>query len=433
MADSDRAEIRQSMKYLIIGNGVAGMNAAVSVRSRHTDADITIVSGESDHFFSRTALMYVATGQLSNRCIEPYERDFYQRMNFHRVRDNVTAINVEPKTIRLEKSGLIVYDRLLVASGSLPIVVPWPGIDLEGVGNFVLMQDLVWLREKMKTARKAVVVGGGLIGIEVAEVLRVMGIEVTFLIREDYFWPIALDKNEGTIVSDHMCEHGIDVRLRTLLKQINGIDGKVSSVTTEEGQEIESDLVLLTIGVTPQTDFLKSSGIELDERGGIVVNEYLETGLPDIWAAGDCSSVVWFNNVRRPEQLWYTSRDQGKLAGVNMAGDQKVYRRATFYNSAKFFDIEYTTAGLVNFNLDGEQNWYQRQPGTNFSERITCLPDQSVAGFNMLGRRWDHRILVRWIEQKRSLDWVLTHLHEALFEEEFMPDFQIIERQTVGS
>ena len=135
--------------------------------------------------------------------------------------------------------------------------------------------------------------------------------------------------------------------------------------------------------------------------------------------------MVWFNGVRRPEQLWYTSRDQGLIAGANMCGSEKIYRRGTLYNSAKFFDVEYTTAGLVNFKLDGEQNWYHREPGTCFSMRVTYLPDNTVIGFNMVGRRWDHRVLTCWVEEKRSLDWVLKRLDKALFDEEFMPTFEL--------
>ena len=110
-----------------------------------------------------------------------------------------------------------------------------------------------------------------------------------------------------------------------------------------------------------------------------------------------------------------------------MAGVTELYRRATFYNSAKFFDIEYTTAGYVNFGFEGEKNWYQHESGTMRSERITYLSDKSVVGFNMLGRRWDHRLMVEWIDRKRKLEWVIEHLHEAIFDEEMMPQFKVLD------
>lgn len=418
------------MHYVIIGNGVAGMNAANIIRNREEDARISIISYESDHFFSRTALMYVFCGQLSQKCIEPYERDYYQKMNFERVRDKVMAIEPDRKLLHLEQSGELSYDRLLIAAGSVANMINWPGTDLDGVGNFVTWQDLEWMQEKAKTAQSAVVVGGGLIGIESMEILQLAGIQTHFLIREDFFWPTALSKAEGDLVTEHMREHGCEVHLKTEMSEILGRDGKVVGVKTKDGATIDCDMIVCTIGVRPQTDWLKDSGIELDERGGIVVDDHLKTNHDDIFAAGDCTSVVWFNGVRRPEQLWYTSRDQGKVAGLNMTTDdrRKEYERGIFYNSAKFFDIEYTTAGLVNFGLDGEQEWYQHEPGTNFTERIVYLPDKTVVGFNFLGRRWDHRILVSWIDRNKELDWVLDHLHEALFDEEFMPQFKVLEK-----
>jgi NADPH-dependent 2,4-dienoyl-CoA reductase/sulfur reductase-like enzyme len=414
------------MRFVIVGNGVAGINAANVLRSREPGAEITIISKESDHFFSRAALMYVFCGQMSARDVEPFERDHYKRMKFRRVRGEIVRLDTETRTLHLSDSTSVDYDRLLIACGSVPNMIGWPGQDLEGVGNFVTWQNLEWLQQKAPQAHRAVVVGGGLIGVEVAEILLKTGLEVSFVIREDWYWPIALDKTEGDMIVEHMQQHGCDVRLRTECSEVLGRDGHVVGLRTNHGETIACDLVMFTIGVRPQTDWLRNSGLELDKNGGVVVDEHLRTNTPDIYAAGDCTSVVWFNGVRRPEQLWYTSRDQGKVAGLNLAGAEQIYKRGTFYNSAKFFDLEYSTAGYVNFKFEGEKNWFQREPGTPFTQRITYLPDQTVIGFNLIGRRWDHRPLVRWAEEKRKLDWVLEHLVEANFDEEFMPEFKVM-------
>ncbi|MBD3402858.1 NAD(P)/FAD-dependent oxidoreductase [candidate division GN15 bacterium] len=414
------------MHYAIIGNGVAGINAANTIRNREEAAEISIVSYETDHFFSRTALMYVACGQLSEKCVEPFERDHYERMRFTRVKERVSALDTDRQSLKLAGDRHLTYDKLLIASGSLAVPPPWPGMDLDGVGHFVTWQDMQWLTERSGTARKAVVVGGGLIGIECAEVLSLGGVDVSFLIREPYYWPVALDENEGTIVADHMRRHGCDVRLNTEVEEIVGRDGAVTGVHTKAGETIDCDMVVVAIGVRPQTDFLRDSGLEFGERGGIVVDEYLRTNLDNVWAAGDCTSVVWFNGVRRPEQLWYTSRDQGRVVGCNMTGDNRRYERGLFYNSAKFFEIEYTTAGYVNFNFEGEQSWFQHEPGTYFTTRLVYLPDRRLIGFNGLGRRWDHTIFLQWIREKRTVDYAIDHLAEALFDEEFMPTFRVV-------
>ncbi len=413
------------MHYVIIGNGVAGMNAANSLRSYDDESEITIISYESKHHFSRTALMYVFCGQLSEQCVEPFERDHYEKMGFKRIYDKVTKLDPNANKLYLAQGGTVSYDKLLIASGSIPAEFGWKGYDLDGVGHFVTWQNLQWLKEKAKTAKKAVVVGGGLIGIETVEILLLAGIDVTFLVREDYYWPIALDESESTIIAEHIRHHKVNLRLKTEFSEILGKDGKVIGVKTGEGEIIDCELVVIAVGVRPQTDWLKDSGVALDERGGIIADENLKTNYDNIYTAGDCASVMWFNKVRRPEQLWYTGRDQGKIAASNLFGMNKTYKRGIFYNSAKFFDIEYSTAGLVNFNLDGEKNFFSQEKDTHYTVRITYLEDDSVIGFNMLGRRWDHRILVNWIEEKRQLDWVLKHLHEALFDEEFMPTFKL--------
>ena len=447
------------MHIVIIGNGVAGIEAALTVRDREPNWDITIVSEESDHFFSRTALMWVVTGQLSHACIEPYERDLYARMGFQRVRARATGLDVERKHVSLANGETLTYDRLLIACGSRPRPGPWPGSDLDGVGAFVTHQDLAWLEEEIhggpsngggpprpkahldattddspyrfrKTffaerggpPRHPVVVGGGLIGIEAVEVMAAAGLKPTFLIREEWFWPMAIEKRESTWIADRMRHHGVDVRLEENLEAIRG-EGKVESLKTDQG-ELECDLLVVAIGVMPNTDWLEGSGVELD-RGGIVVDERLHAG-NDVYAAGDCASVVWFNGARRPEQLWYTARDQGRIAGRALCGDGSIrYARGHWYNSAKLMDIEYTTAGLVGMNLEGEQNWFFEEKGAVRSTSRVVIADGRVVGFNFLGRRWDHSILIRWIEEHRSLDWVLAHLNDARFDTEFVPPLVI--------
>ncbi len=448
------------MRIVIVGNGVAGMEAALSVRGREPGAEITLISEESDHFFSRTALMWVFSGQLSHRDIEPLERDAYARLGFRRVRARATAVDVEGRQVKLA-GGLspVPYDRLLIACGSRPRPGPWPGSDARGVGHFVTMQDFQWYEREVHgaeskaggpprsdahlrattpdspyafretasgrrgaLARHPAVIGGGLIGIEAVEVAAAAGLRPRFFIREEWFWPIALDRREAEWIADRMGHHGVDVHLEHDVEQIElDSGGSAIAVRTNQGR-YDADCVVVAIGVMPNTEWLRDSDIELDDRGGIVVDDGLCTTAPDVFAAGDCTSVRWFDGSRRPEQLWYTARDQGRVAARSLLGDSCVYDRGTWYNSAKLMDIEYTTAGLVNFELDGEDNWYfeEREGPVRSTTRIVHRGDR-VIGFNMLGRRWDHSVLTRWIEERRSLSWVLGHLNEAAFDTELVP------------
>jgi len=451
------------MHIVIIGNGVAGMEAALAVRAREPGWKITIVSEESDDFFSRTALMWVFCGQMSFRDIEPLERGAYARLGFRRVRARAVGIDVDQRQVVLAgDSSAISYDRLLIACGSRARSGPWPGSDARGVGHFVTLQDLRWYEREVHgshskgggppnadahlgattpdspyrfrevaaerrgtLANRPAVIGGGLIGIEAIEVAVAAGLRPQFFIREEWFWPIALDRRESTWISERMREHGVDVHLEHEIEAIETDQaGDVSAVRTNHGR-FESDCVVVAIGVVPNTGWLKGSLVELDGRGGIVVDESLRTSAPDVFAAGDCASVRWFDGSRRPEQLWYTARDQGRVAASGILGDMPRYARGTWYNSAKLMDLEYTTAGLVNLGLEGERNWFFKETGKVRSTTRIVTQDDLVVGFNMLGRRWDHSVFIRWIEERRTLAWVLEHLNEAAFDTELVSPLRL--------
>jgi NADPH-dependent 2,4-dienoyl-CoA reductase/sulfur reductase-like enzyme len=454
------------MRIVVIGNGVAGIEAAIAVREREPDWDITIVSEESDHFFSRPALMYVAAGQLSHRCIEPYERDLYARLRFRRVRARAVGIG-EHEVRLLGDPASLPFDRLLIACGSRARPAPWPGASLAGVGHLVTMQDLEWLERELHGGpgprgrpprpdahlassaegspyrspdaartvrgtppRSPAVIGGGLIGIEAVEVMVAAGLRPRFFIKEEHFWPIALEPREARWIAERMRGHGVEVRLDEEVEALLGA-GSVRGVKSDGG-EVECDLCVVAIGVVPNTEWLEGSAVERDASGGVVVDDGLSTSLEGVFAAGDCASVSWDDGSRRPEQLWYTARAQGRVAGRRLCGDSSgrngaTYARGGIFNSAKLMDIEYTTAGTLGGVVDGGsgQTFFFEERGEVRSTTRIVTRDDRVIGFNLLGRRWDHSVMLRWIEQRRSLRWVLDHLHEASFDTELVPPLRI--------
>jgi len=438
------------MHFVILGNGVAGIEAALALRARDADARISLVSSEHEHFFSRPALMYVFAGQTRLRDTEPYDRGLYERMGFERVRARVAALEADGHALRLEDGSRIAYDRLLLAVGSRGRPAPWPGAEGPGLHYFVTLGDLAALEREARPGMRAAVIGGGLIGVEVAEILHDRGLAVTFVIRERWYFPNALDHEEATLVTEHMRRHGIDVRLGVSVEEVlRGDDGRVRGLRLApapnsegvEAGELAVDLAVSAIGVVPNTAFLADSGLELARSGAIEVDDALRASRPDVWAAGDCANVAWYDGSRRPEQLWYTARDQGRVAARSMLGDTVSYRRGAWYNSAKFFDVEYTTAGWVpvllkpdNTRSDpgpGVRTWFQRVPGRDESQRIV-LRGEEVVGFNMLGSRWDHTRLLGWIAERRPLDWVLERLGQACFDEELSSRFRVLQGARVS-
>jgi NADPH-dependent 2,4-dienoyl-CoA reductase/sulfur reductase-like enzyme len=424
------------MHYVIVGNGVAGMEAALVLRAREAQARITIVSDEHDHLFSRPALMYVFAGQTTLRDTEPYDRGLYDRLAFARVRKHVASVDPGARALVFDDASRLAYDRLLLASGSRARPAPWPGAAGPGLHYFVTLRDLEGLDREARPGLRAVVIGGGLIGVEVAEILHDRGLAVTFVIRENWYFPLALDEREAALVAEHLRGHGIDVRLGVNVDEVLRGDGARLRAVKAGGQEIPADLVVSAIGVVPNTAFLEDGAIALAKGGAVEVDAALRTSASDVWAAGDCANVTWADGSRRPEQLWYTARDQGCVAARSMLGDDVSYRRGNWYNSAKFFDLEYTSAGWVPALLNWDntpiepgpefRSWFQRVPGAFVSQRIVCKGER-VVGFNFLGSRWDHEPLLQWIDERRSLAYVLEHLGEAQFDEELSPRFRVLE------
>ena len=454
------------MHYAVLGNGICGMEAALLLREREADARITLVSDEHDHFYSRTALMYVFAGQMRLQDTEPYDRGLYERLRFERVSKRVASLDPHAKALRFEDGGTLGYDRLVLAAGSRGRPAPWPGAMGPGLHYFVTLRDLEGLDREARPGQRAVVVGGGLIGVEVAEILLARGLTVTFVIRENWYFPLALDEREAAMVAEHLRAHGVDVRLGVNVVSVaRAPDGSLSAVRLEAAPrsaagsgspalaEAPCDLLVCAIGVVPNTGFLADSGLRLSKGGAVEVDDALRASAPDVWAAGDCANVTWADGSRRPEQLWYTARDQGRVAAASMLGDAATYHRGTWYNSAKFFDLEYTTAGWVPVKLDWDntpldpgpdvREWFQRAPARFDSQRIVCKggsggtgepprldergridsarANDRVVGFNMLGGRWNHEVMLDWIDARRSLAFVLDHLGEAQFNEELSP------------
>jgi NADPH-dependent 2,4-dienoyl-CoA reductase/sulfur reductase-like enzyme len=431
------------MRYVIVGNGVCGIEAALAIRRRDGEASVTLVSDEHDHFYSRPALMYVFAGQTSLRDTEPYDRGLYERLRFERVRGRVAALEADGKALRMDDGRAVGYDRLLLAVGSKARPAPWPGAEGPGLHYFVTLRDLEGLDRGTRPGQRALVVGGGLIGVEVAEILLHRGLEVTFAVRENWYFPLALDSREAGLVAEHLRGHRVDVRLGVNVEDVRRRpDGAIAGVRLAPAPraetpgglaEVPCDVVVSAIGVVPNTAFLAKSGLALSKGGAIEVDDGLRASLPDVWAAGDCANVTWADGSRRPEQLWYTARDQGRVAAASMLGDAVAYGRGAWYNSAKFFDLEYTTAGWVPVRLDWDnapldpgpevREWFQRGPGAFESQRIVCQGER-VVGFNMLGGRWNHERFLEWIAERRTLSEVLGRLGEAQFDEELTPDWR---------
>jgi NAD(P)H-nitrite reductase large subunit len=405
---------------IIIGNGISGVTAARHIRKK-SNHRITIISGESDYFFSRTALMYVFMGHLRFKDTQPYEKWFWKKNRIELIKAFVTQVNPKTKELFLDHGEVLPFDDLIIATGSKPNKFGWPGQDLKAVTGLYSKQDLETLTKYSQDGKHAVIVGGGLIGIEMAEMLMSKDIPVTFLVRETSFWNKVLPPGESAMINRHLREHHIDLRLETSLSEIiSDEDGRVKSIVTDKGESIPCNIVGLTAGVSPNINFLKDSGIALDR--GVLVDSYLRTNIPNIYAIGDCAQQHKSIGERRPiEAVWYTGRMMGETVARTLCGTPTPYRPGHWFNSAKFLDIEYQTYGWVWAQpKENETRFYwEHKDGKKCIHFSYDKNTQEIIGVNTLGIRMRHEVFDKWLQEKQKIDEVLTHLEEANFDPEF--------------
>ncbi|HHG84404.1 MAG TPA: NAD(P)/FAD-dependent oxidoreductase [Bacteroidetes bacterium] len=414
------------MKHVaIIGNGIAGVTAARYIR-KMSDYAITMISAESKHFFSRTALMYVYMGHMRFQDIKPYEDWFWDKNRINLIQAYVESVDSANKKLQLSNGKDVVYDILIIASGSRFNKFGWKGQNLEGVGGLYSLQDLEYMEYYTKDAERGVIVGGGLIGIEMAEMMASRGIDVTFLVREKSYWDNILPPGESQMISRHIREHHMDLKLETELAEIVSDDaGRVRAVITNKGEEIACQWVGLTAGVRPNTGFLKDSGIEMER--GILVSKTFETNVPDHFAIGDCAQYKEPPAGRRNiEQIWYTGKMHGETVAMNICGTHMDYNPGIFFNSAKFLDIEYQIYGDVPAKQPEDINslYWEDQKGHR-AIRINYEKESgTVKGFHLMGVRYRHLVCERWLAAGANIEEVLKNLAAANFDPEFFTTYE---------
>ncbi|HQS50755.1 MAG: FAD-dependent oxidoreductase [Sphingobacteriales bacterium 17-39-43] len=413
------------MNIVIIGNGITGITCARNVRKLDSNASITVISGETEHFFSRTALMYIYMGHMKFEHTKPYEDWFWKKNRINLIKAYVKSLNSKDKTLHFDNGESIAYDKLIIACGSVPNKFGWPGENLHGVQGLYSIQDLEQMERNTKNISSAVIIGGGLIGIEMAEMLHSRKIEVKMLVRENFYWGNILPREEAQLIGKHISAHGIDLQLNTELKEIISDDqNRVKGVLTNKGEQFECQFVGLTAGVKPNIGFLEKH--ELETERGILINEYFETSIPHIYAAGDCAQ---FRNPKPGEpaieQLWYTGKMQAETLARTICGDKSAYNRGIWFNSAKFFDLEYQTYGQILPEINDQQkSFYWEHPNGKHAFRANySSKDESISGFNFIGIRFRQIIAEEWIREHKTIGFVIQNLKKGWFDPEFSKAF----------
>lgn len=414
---------------VIIGNGIAGVTCARLLRKLDENVRITLISGESRYFFSRTALMYIYMGHMKFEHTQPYENWFWEKNRLELKEAWVTSVDFRLKKLSFQAGEPMDYDVLVIATGSKPNKFGWPGQDLTGVQGLYSKQDLELMEKTTsKGVNRAVIVGGGLIGIEMAEMLAYKEIPVTFLVRESGFWGNVLPKEESDLVSRHIKEHHFDLRLGEELDSIlPDQNAHVKAVKTKSGGEIRCEFVGLTAGVSPNIDFLRNTELELNR--GVKIDPGFRTNIPDVYAIGDCAEFheAPAGDRKNIEQVWYTGRMQGETLGYILAGHRLTYKPGIWFNSAKFLDIEYQTYGTVPARWDKEEciSFYWEHHSGKVAFRMLMDLQGNILGVNNFGFRLRHEFFDRAIREQWAGTKVINMLDRANFDPEFFAPYYI--------
>jgi NADPH-dependent 2,4-dienoyl-CoA reductase/sulfur reductase-like enzyme len=370
--------------------------------------------------------MYIYMGHMRSEDTMPYEPWFWSKNRIELKEAHVDKIDFKNKALTLNDNSLFPYDKLILALGSASNKFGWPGQDLDRVGGLYHMQDLENMEKYSEGLKRAVIVGGGLIGIEMAEMFHSRHIPVTMLVREKGYWDNVLPAEESAMVTRHIRESHIDLRLETELKEIiNDGTGAAKGVITNKDEEIACGYVGLTAGVHPNVRWLKETDLNIER--GIVVNNHLETNVKDVYAIGDCAQLAEPRPGRRNvEAIWYTGRMMGETVAYNICGKPVAYDPGIWFNSAKFIHIEYQVYGAVLANPpeNHESFYWEHSDGRKAVRIVFDKNTDEILGFNLMGIRFRHEVCEKWLRDKTPVDEVMADLKLANFDPEFYTSYE---------
>lgn len=338
------------MRHVIIGNSYASVFAIESIRKINNKDDIIVISREPYRVYARAAIHEYICGKIGDSQMYYRDKDFYERYGVTPLLGKeVTSVDPLKQVVYLNDGEKIYYDKLLISSGGVPIIPPVNGTEgVEGIFTFVSWDDARRLMEWVKEQKnpRAVVLGGGLIGIQCAEGLRHMGVDVTVVELAEYVLVKALDRKAGQKVQKWLDEHGVRVITGDTVTSVENIKGKVSGVVLKSGDRHECNIFVISIGVKPNLGFLKESGIKINR--GIVVDDTMRTNIENIYSAGDCTEArEVVSGKYEVIPIIPSATLQGRIAGANMAGVYKKYPGTLSQNTFQFFGTPVISIGNI--------------------------------------------------------------------------------------
>ncbi len=414
-------------RYAIIGTGIAGISAAQTLRSLEPKADVTLVSEDPHGFYSRPGLAYYLTGEIPETQLFPNLKKGKQKLDVQYVIGRVIRIDPPSHALETNPGKVLRYDRLLIAAGAKSVPLDVPGGDLQGVVKLDDLEDVRNILSLIRRSKTAVVVGGGVLGIEMVEGLAAQNVKVHYLLRGDWYWSNVLAEPEARMIERNLVHDGVSIHHRAEIVEILGKKGKVTGVRTSNGELIPCNMVAVGIGVRACIELALAAGLKTDRA--ILVNEYLQTSDPDIFAAGDVSQIYDPLTGRSSiDNLWSPGRKQGRTAALNMAGQVEVYQRTVAVNVLLLGNVMTTIIGAIGSGHDegpvyttrgSSETWLQlpntlaTESSTDVSHLRLMVGEKTILGALVMGDQKIARPLKELINNQADISPIRDQLLNA--------------------
>ncbi len=403
--------------YVVIGDGIAGHTAAATLREGDPDAEITILTDEGEALYNRILIKEYAKGKLPEGPISMRDPEWYANQEITLELDTL-VIDVDPDEhiVRTADGRSFGYDKLLIASGGTPKQLPVENAAADGIHQFWTFEDARRIKAHAEQATKAVVVGAGLIGVDFAGVCGAHNLETKYLMRGQYWWRYALSPTGAELVHDGLRELGVDPVFESGVERFEvNEEGHVTAAIDPQGRRFATDIVGVGIGLDENVEFLQETEAKLDN--GIVVDEYMRSSLPDIYAAGDVTTFYdTITDSYEKNGSWDSAQEQGAVAAHNMIADEPVdtFEFVSTYSVTHFefpfLSIGHPTKGDDYIEASYDDNEWRR----------IALADNQIVGAVLIGDLAPQNAIKQLMTAQQSVD--TDRARQALLAPELDPE-----------
>ncbi len=390
-------------RYVIVGNGVAGTTAAEILRKNDPNCSIHLLTNEPYPLYNRVSLPRFLQGVITEQKVMIRNFAWHEQRNIQLITETlVTGVHTDEHVVVTDKGEHLPYDALLIASGGWANPLRVPGAtDVKHIYNFVTLDDTKTIIARMLESRTALAYGGSFISYELCDGFAMRKLHTTWLMRGPYWLRNVLDPDGGDVIDNIAKKFGVEVIHGDEIEAVVPNNGVPSYVKTKKGREIQVDMLGVGLGIKLNTQFLRGTALEM--RGGIVVNEYLETNIPGVYAAGDVAEF-FDPTIGRHHTMgtWDNALAHGRVAGINMAGGHEAYVDVPTYTSP-LFDVNIAVVGTAESNNPELQAIALREPGEKGNENYRKLffRENKLVGVVMIGSPKGRKKLVDVVKNQQ--------------------------------